>query len=354
MEVPSPAGLGVGDVTFPRTRLLCDGCPPLGGDSDSKKEKTHVGVRVLTNQGGVGNFGPSILKYEGILKYEVKVSPQHPGIQLWTIPVSGLWSIEARGASGADGILAGSSGNRKRGGYGAIVKGKFQLHKGRILKILVGNEGSRDYLVPHRPGGGGGGTFVVYEDGKPLLVAGGGGGGGIPKASRQTDGEGGRSNDEPSSDVSGSEGDGGKLLDTSDGSETVIDKSTGHHKVIAGAGGGMYSAGVGFKEGWGGESLVGGGNGGEANILYDEFPHGKRGRGGFGGGGAAGLLPGGGGGYSGGGVKGCWLKCDGKNGGTAEGGSSYNSGISPSNKANKNKGAGRVYIRLMAEEVEED
>ena len=30
MEVPSPAGLGVGDVNFPRTRLLCDGCPPLG------------------------------------------------------------------------------------------------------------------------------------------------------------------------------------------------------------------------------------------------------------------------------------------------------------------------------------
>lgn len=116
----------------------------------------------------------------------------------------------------------------------------------------------------------------------------------------------------------------------------------------------MYSAGVGFKVGWGGESFVGGGNGGEANTVYDKFPHGKRGRGGFGGGGAAGLLPGGGGGYSGGGVKGCWLQCDGKNGGTAEGGSSYNAGISPSNKANKNKGPGRVYIRLMSEEVEED
>ena len=28
-EVPSPAGFGVGDLNFPRTRLLCDGCPPL-------------------------------------------------------------------------------------------------------------------------------------------------------------------------------------------------------------------------------------------------------------------------------------------------------------------------------------
>lgn len=132
----------------------------------------------------MGRYGPSLLKYEGVLKHEVKVSLKHPGIQLWTVPVSGLWSIEARGASGADGILAGSSGNRKRGGLGAIVKGNFLLHKERVLKILVGHEGTRDFLDPHRPGGGGGGTFVVYEDGKPLLVAGGGGGGGIPRASK--------------------------------------------------------------------------------------------------------------------------------------------------------------------------
>ncbi|KAJ7371821.1 hypothetical protein OS493_023162 [Desmophyllum pertusum] len=86
-------------------------------------------VRVLTNNGGVGRYGPSILKYQGDLKQEVKVSSQHPGIQLWTIPVSGLWSIEARGASGADGILVGSSGNRKRGGYGATVKGSSAVQR---------------------------------------------------------------------------------------------------------------------------------------------------------------------------------------------------------------------------------
>ena len=169
----------------------------------------------------------------------------------------------------------------------------------------------------------------------------------------QTRGGGGRANDEPPSSVSGKEGNGGKLLDTSDGSDTVIEKSTGHHKAIAGAGGGMYSAGVGFYGNWGGKSFLGGGNGGEAKPTYEGFNHGDMGRGGFGGGGAAGLLPGAGGGYSGGGVKGCWLECNGKEGGTAEGGSSYNSGLSPSNKANKNKGAGRVYLRLMSEEVEE-
>jgi len=123
--------------------------------------------------------------------------------------------------------------------------------------------------------------------------------------------------------------------------------------VIAGAGGGMYGDGVGLYKGWGGKSFMNGGNGGEAVPAYGNFDHGKMGRGGFGGGGAAGLLPGAGGGYSGGGVTGCWMECNGKEGGTAEGGSSYNSGLSPSNKANKNKGPGRVYIRLMSEEVEE-
>ncbi|PFX26099.1 Centromere protein U [Stylophora pistillata] len=45
MEVPSPAGLGVGDVNFPRTRLLCDGCPPLGWDGNDIE--TTVGKQAI-------------------------------------------------------------------------------------------------------------------------------------------------------------------------------------------------------------------------------------------------------------------------------------------------------------------
>ena len=145
-------------------------------------------------------------------------------------------------------------------------------------------------------------------------------------------------------------------MDTSDGSETVITNSTGHHHVIAGAGGGMYGGGVGFNKGWGGHSFLEGGTGGEAEPpAVAIFPHGSLGTGGFGGGGAAGLLPGAGGGYSGGGVQGCFLECNGKDGGMAEGGSSYvdSQGISPSYQADKNKGPGRVYLRLMAEDIAE-
>ncbi|XP_068703848.1 tyrosine-protein kinase receptor-like [Montipora foliosa] len=327
----------------------------FGGPDDKQKEKAKFDVRVLTNNGAVGMYGPSILKYGGFLKQEVRVSPNQAGIQLWTVPTSGIWSIEARGASGADGILAGSAGNKKRGGYGAVAKAKFQLYAGKVLSVLVGHEGLRDFTHSHRPGGGGGGTFVVHQDGKPLIIAGGGGGGGIPRATTQTRGGGGRKNDEPVSAVSGSDGNGGRLLDTSDASETVITNSTGHHNVIAGAGGGMYGSGVGYGSNWGGKSFVGGGTGGEALPTAESFPHGETGRGGFGGGGAAGLLPGAGGGYSGGGVVGCFLTCNGKEGGSAEGGSSYidSSGISPSFKADTNKGPGRVYLRLMAEDVEE-
>jgi hypothetical protein len=58
--------------------------------------------------------------------------------------------------------------------------GKFILKKGEKLKILIGQQGTRDFLDPRRAGGGGGGTFVVKNNGHPLLIAGGGGGGGIP------------------------------------------------------------------------------------------------------------------------------------------------------------------------------
>lgn len=97
------------------------------------------------------------------------------------ILVFGFWFIEVRGVFGVDGILVGSLSNCKWGGYGVIVKGKFFLYKGRILKILVGNEGFCDFLGFYCFGGGGGGIFVVYEDGKLLFVVGGGGGGGILK-----------------------------------------------------------------------------------------------------------------------------------------------------------------------------
>ncbi|KAK3746329.1 hypothetical protein QZH41_008506 [Actinostola sp. cb2023] len=314
-------------------------------ESDAPPTEQPLSMRIFTNNRAIGRQGSSKLHYKDPrLVAEVTVKK---GIQHWTVPQTGIWILEARGAAGADGLLKG--GTRLDGGWGAQVRGKFILKKGEVLKILIGQEGTRDFVDPRRAGGGGGGTFVVRSNGKPLLIAGGGGGGGIPPpAAFQTKGEGGRTKDirSKTDTSSGVQGRGGKLFDTD--TSKLINVATGNHKVIAGAGGGFNSDGVGFYKNWGGKSFVHGGVGGEATPKYTKFDHGTRGEGGFGGGGAAGLLPGAGGGYSGGGVSGCWLVCGkGKEAGTAAGGSSFNKGAAPHHKADTNEGNGRVYATFV-------
>ena len=68
-EVPSPAGFGVGDVNFPRTRLLCDGCPPLGWVGWISNTRTRLNE----------NFGTPrchVFKYIYIRKDCIKAGPK--------------------------------------------------------------------------------------------------------------------------------------------------------------------------------------------------------------------------------------------------------------------------------------
>ena len=137
---------------------------------------------MFTNLGRSGHLGPTHCKeYEGtVLEKEVKVIR---GIQLWTIPITGVWYFEVYGASGSDGLYAGHNG-RLKGGLGAKLTGKMKLKEGAVLKILVGHHGERDPLTHFRAGSGGGGTFVTSSEDEPLMIAGGGGGGGVPKLGR--------------------------------------------------------------------------------------------------------------------------------------------------------------------------
>lgn len=139
----------------------------------------NVLVRVFTNLGRVGSKGPTdVDEYSGtVLEHEVRAVD---GIQLWSVPLSGVWYLEVFGASGGDGLYSGHRG-RLEGGRGAKLTGKLKLAKGTVLKILVGQQGERDHLTHFRAGSGGGGTFVVSSEDKPIMVAGGGGGGGVPK-----------------------------------------------------------------------------------------------------------------------------------------------------------------------------
>ena len=102
------------------------------------------------------------------------------GTQIWSVPVTGRYIIEAFGASGANGTDFNQS-EWRIGGLGAKMEGTFALLKGIKLKILIGQEGHRTADFGDKPGGGGGGTFVTLLDDTPLIIAGGGGGGGTPK-----------------------------------------------------------------------------------------------------------------------------------------------------------------------------
>ena len=100
------------------------------------------------------------------------------GIQEWTVPTTGTYSIEAWGASGGDGN---NSSPTRYGGVGRYVKITMILTQGTDIYVLVGQGGHRTYTSC---GGGGGGSFVTKVKGSGanssdiLVIAGGGGGGG--------------------------------------------------------------------------------------------------------------------------------------------------------------------------------
>ena len=225
------------------------------------------------------------------------------GIQLWTVPLSGSYVIEAWGASGAEGRQSDKvSAVTRPGGKGAYVKGTFNLTRGKELKILVGQTGGKGKNGSPLPGGGGGGTFITSSADVPLIIAG-GGGGGVAQPGNLHEGDPGQTT-RNGSQAGGSNGSGGNL--SQQGSPLAL--------LECGAGGGLNGNGKSRMIWVGGKGFINGGRGGNSPI---------EGHGGFGGGGAAWRYPGAGGGYSGGGV------VKDKNETIAGGGGSFNTGANP-------------------------
>ena len=271
----------------------------------------------FTTLGAQGPTGPTDTSgYQGTtLQGRVRLDN---GIQIWQVPMTGSYVIEAWGASGAQGE---GEKEERPGGKGAYMKGTFNLTRGKLLKILVGQAGSIENVgVPLLPGGGGGGTFITFSSKKALLVAGGGGGGGA-KIGNSHDGDPGQITEE-GSQSGGSNGTGGTILRNGSSSDSFE----------AGAGGGLIGDGENAVLAKGGKSFVNGGEGG------DSF---SRRKGGFGGGGGAFRFPGAGGGYSGGGV----LENQGQT--IAGGGGSFNNGRNPIKKEGVKEGDGKVVITLV-------
>ena len=221
------------------------------------------------------------------------------GIQYWTAPATGTYTITVNGAEGGQSNSYGGSGS---GGDGAMMSGDFTLSAGTQLKILVGQQGKADSY----DGGGGGGTFVTLDDNTPLIIAGGGGGGSS-------------SNDNNSQGWVNENG-----QTNSNGNAGGTAGSGGSNCTSAGGGGGLLTNGSGS---WPGYAFVNGGYGNSSSAD-----------GGFGGGGSGGGTSGagGGGGYSGG-AGSCWSQ-------SGSGGGSFNSGDNQRNESGVNTGHGSVEI----------
>jgi hypothetical protein len=210
------------------------------------------------------------------------------GIQLWTVPETATYTIEAAGAGGAPNETI-------AGGKAAIIKGDVQLTKGEKLQILVGQiaRPNPNRIYRHSPGGGG--TFIVKNTGLPneitdiIIVAGGGGGSGSttidPEANGQTKPSGGRArrNNLNAGGTGGINGNGGNI-----GTATAN-----------GPGGGFLTDGAASSNAQG-LSFLNGGLGGVINTTWNLEG------GGFGGGGSPNngrfTRMSGGGGFSGGGA----------------------------------------------------
>lgn len=261
------------------------------------------------------------------------------GIQLWTVPKTGLYRITAKGAQGAP-------TQASAGGRGAIIIGEFNLTVQEKLQILVGQTTSVASGRLYRSSSGGGASWVVKytEIGNPssnvvadiLIVAGGGAGTGstpilsASDASVTTSG-----NTAASGSLKGAGGTGGNGGGASAGA------------TANGAGGGFLTDGGSNGGSAGGRSWKNGGLGGDTNATYAPLG------GGFGGGGAVNNGDfnrfSGGGGYSGGGASDTGTSSAQSSAGGG-GGGSYNAGSnqSSSSGASGNFGGGSVLIEFLS------
>lgn len=244
------------------------------------------------------------------------------GIQKWTVPISGTYSIDSYGAAGG----IGQNCTNQRGGYGSRVYGVFSLTRSQVINVVPGRKGTDSTCGW---GGGGGGGSFAWLDGQtvPYIAAGGGGGGSGYQISQ--------CGDAPNS-TNGNQGEGA--------CNNVQNGGAGGSNGNAGAGGSCTGPG---GQGWyGGVSAICGGSA-TWTALYTnpQNPHGgwcnASGWGGFGGGGSSWGGAGGGGGYSGGGGSG-WAYS-----GYGGGGGRYNAGSSQSFGFQSNSGEGFVTITRM-------
>lgn len=129
----------------------------------------------FTTAGTTGNVGPTMTTIKAHSSYSAATwrtdylqAGDFQGYQDWTVPTSGTYTFNVRGAAGLNGAGSGAAGR------GVIVQGRVFLQKGEVLTLVVGQRGTAARSGTTY-GGSGGGSWVVRKSGNlPLFVAGGG------------------------------------------------------------------------------------------------------------------------------------------------------------------------------------
>ncbi len=275
----------------------------------------------FTTAGQTGNLGPD----QNLINTAYNGTPlsgnviSDNGIQVWVVPTSGLFHIEAQGAKGGDEAF-----NNNIGGKGAKIEGDFVLTQGDTVRLIVGQSGDNGSGA----GGGGGATFVEIN-GTLVLAAGAGGGASSDNNGADATTAPSGTNDFPGGTTPGGvNGNGGQAC-----------TSGVNH---GGAGAGYLTDGVSpASGGQGGFAFLNGGNGGFTTFG-----------GGFGGGGGTTSITvggGGGGGYSGGAGGQQLNACTpgiGRSGGG--GGGSFNLGLNPVGAGGVRDGDGTLVMTVLS------
>jgi hypothetical protein len=242
----------------------------------------------FTTAGATGHEGPTISQIRnayldvGWAQNSEFLNMITRGIQEWKVPITGSYSIIARGAAG---------GNPRTYGKGRVMRTEnVILNRGEIIKILVGQQGTKSSISSNA--GGGGGTFVVRDTKTPIIVAGGGGGRSEVPDNEYVNSNATGNNYTTLSSSGNTGGDGSGSNNGKGGTNGNGGNGSINH---AGGGGGLFGNGGNSVGGsFGGLSFVNGGIGGIERNYNSAY-------GGFGGGGGGGAGGGGGGGFSGGG-----------------------------------------------------
>ena len=202
-------------------------------------------------------------------------NPASSNVQLFTVPRTGIYKLEAWGAQGGRGAYDPSHSINAPGAVGGYATAEFELSIGDVLYVYVGGKGE-DSGKPYRGvggwnGGGNGGNGYNSE------WSGGGGGGGATHIAMADIG----------------------AISAMSFQLSVYEGTVGHLLLVAAGGGGGSSSGLGCEPGAGG-----GGEGNRGGQLpqwnYESYSHGANGITGYEDGNRQQGNGGGGGGYIGG------------------------------------------------------